>query len=136
MKKLVVGLTVLGCYGLMVGAASAGERWPGNVCKDVQEELVALERMHAKAFASIDKVAAATHLGNARATSLYQLQYHCGGTGGAAAKLAYDNAMAAAEEVQTGKAAAQHPRSAPAPRAPVLCDTTPKAYGGSTTDCF
>jgi hypothetical protein len=22
------------------------------------------------------------------------------------------------------------------PRRPILCDTTPKAYGGSTTDCF
>jgi hypothetical protein len=25
---------------------------------------------------------------------------------------------------------------APAPRQPVFCDTTPKADGGSTTDCF
>jgi hypothetical protein len=27
-------------------------------------------------------------------------------------------------------------RRAPAPPRPVFCDTTPKAYGGSTTDCF
>ena len=40
MKQWVM---VLWCYGLLVGAAEAGERWPANVCKDIQSLRTILE---------------------------------------------------------------------------------------------
>ena len=40
MKRWIL---VLGCYGLLVGTAEAGERWPANVCKDIQALRTILE---------------------------------------------------------------------------------------------
>jgi hypothetical protein len=34
---------ILGCYGLVAGPAQAGDRWPANACKDVQDLRTILE---------------------------------------------------------------------------------------------
>lgn len=133
MKKLVVGLTVLGCYGLMVGAASAGERWSEETCKHLQE-------MKASTYAR--GITGAQKRFWSVAAILIAQRDNCG----VSTQAELDAALAAVRHEQV----AMRPtmpmgleediqpvrRSAPAPRAPVLCDTTPKAYGGSTTDCF
>jgi hypothetical protein len=116
MKKLLV---VLGLFGSMVCQAQAGERWPENVCKDIQGLRTILET---------DKPATdAVDRANQRFAVLLMQEVHCG--------VDVKAAQAADRRVfQAQSQPAQRP--AAALRAPVFCDTTRKAYGGSTTDCF
>jgi hypothetical protein len=124
---------VLGCHGLMAGSAQAGERWPVAPCRDTQQGLAELEQLYAKSPGAIDKLEIATVLASGRQGLLILLRDHC--PVDVSAKIAQDlaafNASAARGEGQAIRA-----RRGPAPRHPVLCDTTPRAYGGSTTDCF
>ncbi|WP_454627815.1 hypothetical protein [Bradyrhizobium cenepequi] len=107
---------VLWFCGFAVGSASAAERWPKDVCS----ELARVER----------GVTAANHNKLYRALSRGPLlvleRDRCGVD--VSRKEAEDNAVAEAFD----KSVPEGQR----PRAPVLCDTTPKAYGGSYTDCF
>jgi hypothetical protein len=112
MKRWIL---VLGFYGLMVCSAQAGERWPANVCSDIARLRTILE--------------ASTETPTDRAKVRYGLlllqDTHCG----VSTRALQDADLAI---VSRGDA----PVRTPAPRAPILCDTTSKAYGGSTTDCF
>jgi hypothetical protein len=110
MKKLVM---VLGCYGLLVGSASAGERWSAESCRHLKE------------------MKADTYGGNENPSRLaWQLlpilrfeRDKCG--------------VDISGEFAALRAGVDHKGGPPATgRRPVLCDTTPKAYGGSYTDCF
>jgi hypothetical protein len=109
---------VLGCYGLMLGAAPAGERWSAESCKHLQEmkaETYALNLESAKSrFWALRAVLNAQAVG-------------CG-----IDTMPEFNAAKAAALAETS----DRRRARAAPPRPVLCDTTPKAYGGSTTDCF
>lgn len=112
MKKLVM---VLGFCGAMVSSAGAGERWPTNVCKDIATLRTILEKNFADDRAT------------ARFGLLLLQRDRCGVD------------VAAALEVDKTLLPAARPMKKPAdpaPRQPMLCDTTPKAYGGSYTDCF
>ena len=106
----------LGCYGFMVCAAQAGERWSAETCKHLQE-------MKAETYAA----------GLARDQTSWMLT--------PILKFQRDKCGV---DTKAEFEAGQRALTAPAPRAekpaaarrPTLCDITPKAYGGSTTDCF
>lgn len=122
MKQL---LLVLGCYGFVVSPAAAGERWPANVCNELLRAQHILETGDQSAETRADK----------RFGLLLLRGAHCGVA--VDAELAADRAVVVAPggrgDARTQPAA---PKSAPQPRQPMFCDTTPKAYGGSYTDCF
>jgi hypothetical protein len=103
---------VVGCYGLMVGAAHA-ERWSAESCKHLQE-------MKADVYAGkLPEDVKSSML----APILKYQSWKCG--------------VDTKEEFSAGQSALTPRAEKPAaPRRPMLCDTTPKAYGGSTTDCF
>jgi hypothetical protein len=99
----------------MVCSAQAGERWPANVCKDIQGLRTIIE--------SHDQTA--SDRADMRFAVLLMQEVHC----------SVDvRAARAADRAALSQDTA--PKSSPKRRSPILCDTTPKAYGGSTTDCF
>jgi hypothetical protein len=107
MKKLVV---VLGFVGLMVRAAQAGDRWPAAVCSEIARVRTVIE---------VD-ITSPARRAQGRLALLILQEMHCG----------IDTRPLQAADI------ALLDRGRTAPRAPVLCDTTPKANGGSYTDCF
>lgn len=111
MKKWVM---VLAFCGVMVSSAGAGERWPANVCKDIGSLRAIIE----KHYAAVDR-------GTARFATLMLQREHCGVD--ITAALGADRAPIPAR---------REARPAAEPRQPLLCDTTPKANGGSYIDCF
>lgn len=108
MKQLVV---VLGCYGLLVGSADAANRWPADVCKDLARARQVMEVGKQSAVGRAER----------RFGILLLQEAHCG--------VSVQADLDADQRVISGKAQ-------DAPRRPMLCDTTPKANGGSYTDCF
>lgn len=130
MKKWIM---VLGCYGLMVGAAQAAARWPEGPCQDVRQAVARHEKIHAEFFASVPKMESAADLAGTRQELLLLLRDHCA----ANVQPLLDRDQAAVNALRD-TAVAKHTNRGPAadPPRPVFCDTTPKAYGGSTTDCF
>lgn len=114
MKKI---LTVLGCCGFVVCPAVAGSRWSAETCKHLQEMRSVVLSPPAKydSFAATQLVPILMHLKN-----------NCGIGTEAEFDANTDLALSVDKRVV---------RSAPR-RQPLLCDTTPKANGGSTTDCF
>jgi hypothetical protein len=114
MNKILV---VIACYVFVVGPAQAGDRRSAESCKHLQEMKVTakgVSRAEARFWALLPILTAQ--------------QNRCGVD--VSAEFAAAKAAGGAEiDVETrGRSRAG--------RAPVLCDTTPKAYGGSTTDCF
>lgn len=122
MKKI---LMVLGCYGFVVSSAEAGDRWPPGPCADLAQRRALIEKA---GLLGTDKPMARVGL-------LLLQRDHCGVS--VKAELAADRAQLQAEVTNAENALKRQPaRPAPEPRRPLLCDTTPKAYGGSYTDCF
>ena len=118
MKKI---LLVLGCLGLVVCPAMAGERWSAESCKHLQE-------MKADTYANASGTRGMREFLAFELTPILLFQKsHCG-----------IDTLAELEAAQgENKRARQERRgaSSPAPRQPLHCDTTPKAYGGSYLDC-
>jgi hypothetical protein len=115
MKRWIV---VLGCYGLMVGSAQAGDRlptdrWSASVCGGVAKMRVFIET----------NITNPAELARTRFALLLLQDDHCG----VSTRALRDADLAILDRA---------PRATRPVRPPVLCDTTPKAYGGSTTDCF
>lgn len=117
MKKILMVSAALavGCYGLMVGSAEAGSRWSAESCRNLQE-------MKADTYAG-----GPDGLDWKLIPILRFQRDKCG-----------VNVDAEFQRAMAKAAAPRARRSAPTaePRRPVHCDTTPKAYGGSYTDCF
>lgn len=115
MARLAV---VLGFYGAMVCSASAADHWSAESCKHLQA-------MKADTYA-------AGQTADVTAWMLLPIlryqKFKCGVDVEAELK---------AGQTAIASPAPEKPVAPPrAPRPPVLCDTTPKAYGGSYTDCF
>jgi hypothetical protein len=110
---------ILGCFGFVVGPAGAGERWPAKYCAELGKLRAILE--------TGDTPVARAH---ERFGVLLLQQTHCGMD--VQAIIDADNAELSRAEAPREKSV----RTAPRPRQPMLCDTTPKAYGGSYIDCF
>jgi hypothetical protein len=106
---------IVGFYGLMVCSAQAGKRWSANVCSDIARLWTILEGIEQ----------APTDRAKERYGLLLLQDTHCG----VSTRALQDADLAI---VSRGDA----PVRAPSPRVPILCDTTSKAPGGSTTDCF
>ena len=122
MKQWVM---VLGFVGLMVGAAQASARWSAETCAHLQE-------VKANATTTVEK---ATDRRWALLAILTALKVKCG----IDTRPDWDAVESAAKKENDAEIAAmrQRPRAAaPAPRQPMHCDTTPRVFGGSTTDCF
>jgi hypothetical protein len=131
MKKL---LLVLGCYGLVVSSVAADERWSAETCRHLQEMKVEIKAQDVdEQFKSIQLFAV-----------LLRQAKHCDpsvvGEIERTVKIlkAADEANLKALKDASSPALQRQPQrqSQPQPRQPMFCDTTPKAYGGSTTDCF
>ena len=106
-------MIALACYGLVVGPAEAANRWPANVCKDLAYARKVLE----------GGSGSSAYKANLRFGVLVLQESHCG-------------VSVQAELDADARAISGKSTGAAAPRQPLLCDTTPKAYGGSYTDCF
>lgn len=109
---------VLCCYGFMVSSAQAGEHWSAETCKR-------LEEMKANTYrANRDYPEQLMWM---LIPILSHQETKCG-----------VNTQAESDAARSAAVAAVRARSrnAPAPRTPLHCDTTPKSYGGSYTDCF
>jgi hypothetical protein len=121
MKRI---LLVLGCYGFVVGSAEAAQ-WSAETCGHLEEmraEVAAMDvSAYYKAVYSIP--------------ILINQHVKCGVEN----RKQFDAANAMINTMlpmpADTVAAAVKKRREPA-RRPLLCDTTPKANGGSTTDCF
>ena len=101
-KILIVSAAIAaGCYGLMVSSAQAGERWPAPVCKEIGRVRGILESSGSAVV---------------RANQLFGLlllqEAHCG--------------MAVQAELDADRAIMGRQSGSAPPRAPILCDTTPK----------
>jgi hypothetical protein len=107
-------------------------------CKDNQQVLTEMEQLYAKSPGSTDRVEIAAILASGRQGLLMLLGDDC--PVDVRAKIAQDiaalNASAARGEASVKALEAARAARRTAPRPPVLCDTKPKAYGGSTTECF
>lgn len=104
---------VLACYGFAVGSAEAANRWPPEVCKDLMRARQIMEAGKQSAEGRAER----------RFSILLLQEAHCG--------VSIQADLDADDRVISGKKT-----SGEAPHRPMLCDTTPKAYGGSYTDCF
>jgi hypothetical protein len=117
-----------GCYGFVVGSAHAVERWSES-CQHLEEMKVGVGAMsvsvHYKAIYSIP--------------ILINQHVNCGVENkkeyDAAAAVAFSMVPVPAKDLDTLLNTKKR-SPAPAPRQPIFCDTTSKADGGSTTDCF
>jgi hypothetical protein len=113
MKKL---LAALGCYGLMVASAQAD----GITCRQLQVMKDDIYKSPEVPQSGISWMLIPI---------LRAQRDHCGLSQSAISR-ELDASLALESRKPRGG------RAAPAPRPPVFCDTTPKANGGSYTDCF
>jgi hypothetical protein len=136
MKKL---LLVLGCYGFVVAPAAAGDRWSAETCGrlvEMRDQLRSIKGGDPRLSATMQLPIVSRLYSNCAVGSVKEYEVL-----EARSKALVKSARAAAilrsepsvpDEVEEPRASVPSPQ----PRQPMFCDTTPKAYGGSYTDCF
>ena len=135
-------LLALACCGFAFDQASAGERWPDNVCKDILRLQHILETGNPSAESRADKrfgilLLRGAHCGAAVKAEMDDDTKEVAAAAGRAAASVEDRKLIDLLQRQVAHYKKRlGEQSSPAPRQPLLCDTTPKASGGSSTDCF